>query len=101
MVPNECGFNQSETACGLCARTAWHFPCVLRQGIVNYTNAAFFSSWRHNLPSKLKLRNNQTTVCKMSACVCNNNTVIQQELFSRFLPSMYAGYIGQAAARPR
>ena len=25
-----------------------------------YTNAAFLSSQRHNLPSKLKLRNNQT-----------------------------------------
>ena len=28
MVPKESGFNQSETACGWCARIAWRFPCL-------------------------------------------------------------------------
>ena len=27
MVPKECGFKQSETACGLCASIARRFPC--------------------------------------------------------------------------
>ena len=41
-----------------------------------------------NLPSKLKLRNNQT---KCGCNSCNNNTIFQKELFSRFLLSTYAG----------
>ena len=36
-----------------------------------------------------------------STCGCNNNTVTQKELFSRFLPSMYAGHVGQTAVRHR
>ena len=43
----------------------------------NYTNAAFLSSHRHNLSSKLKLRNNQAV--GTSTCVCNNNTIFQKE----------------------
>ena len=47
-----------------------------------------------------QLRNNQSTaVYEMSACGCNNNTAIQQELFSRYLPWTYAGHVGQAACQ--
>ena len=28
MVPKECGFYQSETACGICSCIAWRFPCL-------------------------------------------------------------------------
>ena len=33
MVPKENGFNQSETASGICARTAWRFPCSLAKAM--------------------------------------------------------------------
>ena len=36
-----------------------------------------------------------------SACGCNNNTVILKELFSSFLPSMYAGHVRLAVAKHR
>ena len=62
MVPKECGFNQSETASGLCARivTFSMLACNGKGWRRTYTNAVFLSSCRHNLPPKLKLRNNQT-----------------------------------------
>ena len=47
MLPNESGFKQSESAC--C------YACANRDVF-----AGFFSSRRHNLPSNVKLRNNQT-----------------------------------------
>ena len=37
----------------------------------------------------------------LNKCGCNNNMAIQQELFSRFLPSMYAGHVGLAGVSPR
>ena len=86
MVPKESGFNQSETACNL-----W-------QEMVK-----FLSSRRHNLPSKLKLRNNQAI--RNVGMWMYNNTIIQKELCSRFLTSTYAArvstVIGDAAKVPR
>ena len=55
----------------------------------------FLSSRRHNLPSKVRLFNNQT-------CIYVNATIMrsfQTELFSSFLPSTYAGHINLAAAK--
>ena len=34
-----------------------------------------------------------------SACGCNNNTIVQKVLFSRFLPSTYAGQVSLAEVR--
>ena len=88
MVPKDCGFNQSETACGICARIAWRFPCLPateRDGGWTYGNTAFLLS-RHNSPSKLTLRNNQTA---RNVYMWMQQWIIrffQKEQFSRFLP---------------
>ena len=61
MVPKQNGFNQSEVACDLCARFVCRFACsppMARDGEVILRQ--HFSSRRHNLPSKVRLRNNQT-----------------------------------------
>ena len=36
----------------------------------------------------------------ISTCGCNNNTIFQKELFSRFLPPTYAGYVSLATYMP-
>ena len=36
-----------------------------------------------------------------STCGCNNNACFQAELFSRFLPSSYAGHVNLAGEKPR
>ena len=79
MVPKECGFNQSETACGLCAEIARRFPCLhatAKDGEL-IKNAAFLPSHRYNSPSKLKLGNNQT-VLNVYIYGCNNNTLFSE-----------------------
>ena len=51
MVLKECGYMDSMTFSMLvCNGKGWW----------TYTNAVFFSSRSHDLPTKLKLRNNQT-----------------------------------------
>ena len=64
MVPKESGFNQPETASANVGAECDVFHAHLpREGMVKLykvTKAAFLSSRRHNLPSKLKLCNNQT-----------------------------------------
>ena len=61
------------------------------KGSGNYTNAAFLSSRRHNLSSKLKLRNNQTVrIVYVDARMIR---FFQKEVFSRFIPSSYAWYV--------
>ena len=62
MVPKESGFNQSEMASGKCALRVWQFSMLAchGKGCWSYTKASFLSSRRHNLPSKVKLCNNQT-----------------------------------------
>ena len=85
MVPKECGHNQSETAHSVT------FPCLpatakdgelikmqhfcLHGDTICYPNSSYVTTKRY----------------EMSACGCNNNTDIQQGLFSRFLPLTYAG----------
>ena len=56
MIPKGNGFNQSGTRahCDV-FRLACH-----GKGWRSYTNAAFLSSRRHTLPSKVRLRNDQT-----------------------------------------
>ena len=53
-------------------------------------NAVFLSSRRHNLPPKLKLRNNQTI--QNFGMWIYNNMIFQNELFLRFLPSTYVAW---------
>ena len=64
MVPKESGFNQSDTASCCCARAHCDVfqAGLLWQGMakVYKRKAAFLSSRRHNLPSKVRLRNDQT-----------------------------------------
>ena len=61
MVPKESGFNQSETASGVCARIVGRFPCspaMARDGEV--IQRQFFCNQGDTLPFKVWLRNNQT-----------------------------------------
>ena len=58
-VPKECGLNQSETACGLCAGIACRFPCspaTTRDGELYGT----------------------------STCECNNNTIFSERTIFTF-----------------
>ena len=55
MVPKESGFNQSETASSCFPGS----PPMTRDGEVKQRQH-FLSSSRHNLPSKVRLCNNQT-----------------------------------------
>ena len=59
----------------------------------------FFSSRRHNLPSKVRLRNDQTpwNVYMVDARIMR---CFQAELFSRFLPPSYAGHVNLAGEKP-
>ena len=61
----------------------------------------FLSSRRHNLPSKVRLRNDQTPRNVYMAYV--DATIMrcfQAELFSRFLPPSYAGHVNLAGGKP-
>ena len=62
-----------------------------------YTNAAFLSSRRHNLPSKLKLHRLRTE------CLHVDATIMQSFRKSRFTfsTSTYAGHVGQIEAKHR
>ena len=74
MVPNESGFNQSETACGLLLAMA-------RDGEITgvYKRQHFLSLRRYNLPSKFRLRNNQIVYCG-----CNNNAIFSDRVIFTF-----------------
>ena len=50
---------------------------------------------RHNLPSKVRLRNNE--LHGTSTADATKMRYFQTELFSRFLPSPYASYVNLAA----
>ena len=78
MVPKECGFNQSKSACRFCMCLSWHFTCLPATSRDDelIKNAAFLLSRRHNWPSKLKLHNNQTVWT--STCGCNSNTIFSE-----------------------
>ena len=62
MVPKEIGFNQSDNGVLLLrAHIVMFFRLACHgKGWRCYTKAAFLSSRRHNLPSKVRLRNDQT-----------------------------------------
>ena len=95
MVPKESGFNQSVAASGMCARKASHFPCspaVARDGEV--IQRQHFCHHGDTLPSKGRLRNNQTV-----RNVYTWMRSFQTELFSHFLPSSYAGHVNLTASK--
>ena len=60
----------------------------------------FLSSPRHILPSKVRLRSDQTprNVYIMDATIMR---CFQAELFSRFQPPSYAGHVNLAGEKPR
>ena len=63
MVHKENGFNQSEKASHCCARTFVRFsgaPTMARDSEVIQRQHLFLSPRRHNLPSKVRLRDDQT-----------------------------------------
>ena len=80
MVPKESGFNQSQTASGICE--------------------AFLSLRRHQFPSKVRLRNNLPNCMESINVDATIMRFFQTELFSRFLPSTYAGHVNLAASKP-
>ena len=59
----------------------------------------FLSSRRHNLPSKVRLRNetNSTERLRVDATIMQ---CFQAELFSLFLPPSYAGHVNLAGEKP-
>ncbi len=92
MIPKECGFSQSETASCLCVRISWHFPCspaMARDGELIQTQ--YFCHHTDTIchPNSSYVT---TKLHETSACRCNNNTIFQNELFSRFLPSTYVAW---------
>ena len=62
MIPKESGFNQitNDFRQMRAHRVTFSMLAFHGKGWLNYTKAAFLSSRRHNLPSKVKLCNNQT-----------------------------------------
>ena len=84
MVPKECGFNQSETACGLCARIAWRFPyspAMPRDGelIEMQHSCLHVDIIRHPNSSYVT-----TKLYGTSTCGCNNNTIFSEGPISTF-----------------
>ena len=94
MVFKESRFNQSETACSLCVRIKWCFPCLPARDS-ELTQTQHFC---HHLDIICHPNSSYVTtkLYETSACGYKNDTVIQRELFSRFLPSTYAGHVGHA-----
>ena len=92
MVPKECGFNQSQTASCLCARDVWRFGCppaMARDGELIQTQDFCHHAdtiWHPNSSYVA------TKLYETLACGCNNNTIFQNELFLRFLPSTYVAW---------
>ena len=78
MVPKECGFNQSQTACGFCAGIAWRFPCpstTARYGeLVEMQHSCHHvDTIRHPNSSYVTTKLYGTTTCG-----CNNNTIFSE-----------------------
>ena len=94
VVPKQWGFNQSETASCLCVRVAWRFRCspaMARDGELIQTQ--YFC---HHADTICHPNSSYgtTKLYETSACGCNNNTIFQNVLFSRFLPSKYVAWQG-------
>ena len=93
MVPKECGFNQSR------------YSTLLMRDVVHLLTTASDGE----LIQMQHTCNHKDTICHSnssyvttklygtSTCGCNNNTIFQRELLSRFVPSTYAGHVGLAA----
>ena len=101
MVRHESGFNQSETDSGKCARTVWRLPgspaTAKDDGIIQRQHFCHHGG-TINLPSEVKLCNNETA--RNVYCGCNNNAIyFQTELFSRFPPSLYASHANLSSAK--
>ena len=91
MVPKECGFNQSETAYGLCAGIAWRFPCssaTARDGelIKIQHSCHHVDIIRHPNSSYVT-----TKLYGTSTCGCNNNTIFSERTIFTFPTSVHAG----------
>ena len=87
MVPNECGFTQSERASCLCARSVTFSMLACNgKGWWTYNKRGIFCHHADTIchPDSSYVT---TKLHETSACGCNNNTIFQNELFSRFLPS--------------
>ena len=89
MVPKECGFNQSEAASCLCARVALRIPgspVMARDGELIQTQ--YFC---HHAETICHPNSSYVTqkLYETLECGCSNNTIFQNGLFSRFLPSTY------------
>ena len=86
MVPKQSGFNPQPIKNGLRIMRA-HIvtgsrpPAMARDSVV-LRKAAFLSSLRHNLPSKVRLRNKQTT--RNVYCGCNNNAIFSDRAIFTF-----------------
>ena len=79
---------------------AWHFACLsamARDG--ELIQMRYFC---HHSDTICQPNSSYATtkVYETSACGCNNNTIFQNELFSRFLPSMYGAWQPMAAQKP-
>ena len=109
MVLKEIGFYQSETlaAYARAACIAWSFTVLYarlqRKGMDCRTGELIQMQHSCHHGDTVCHPNSSyitTELYGTSACGCNN-TVIQPELFSRFLPSTHVGRVGLAAVRPR
>ncbi len=60
------------------------------KGWWTYTNAVVLSSRTHDFHPNSSYTT--TKLYETLACGCNNNTIFQNELFSRFLPSTYVAW---------
>ena len=99
MVPKESGFNQSEAASGKCAREVWRFPCLsvtARDGEVIQ-----MQQFSHHGGTICHPKSSYVTTKLYGTYTsgCNNMRSFQNEQFSRFLPSPYAGHVKLAAAK--
>ena len=84
MVPKESGFNQSETACGSCARIVWRFPCshtMARDGEVIQKQHLCHHGDTICHP---KSGNVTTKLHGTSACGYNNNAIFSDRAIFSF-----------------
>ena len=84
MVPKDCGFNQPETACGLCAGIAWRFPCLPTMAsdgelIKMQHSCHHVDEIRHPNSSYIT-----TKLYGTSTCRCNNNTIFSERTIFTF-----------------
>ena len=84
IVPKECGFNLSETACGLCAGIASRFPCLpatARDGelIKMQHSCHHVDTIRHPNSSYVT-----TKLYGTSTCGCNNNAIFSESTIFTF-----------------